>query len=179
VCLLAIPYCYPFWSYGTAFAYDYGPYTESNGDIRRAARSNPMAADVTQSCGGFVPGVTTFPIDQIRREIHPTGENLVALDQLADASSKASNVLSASCPSKPPLTPPARLDAVETRLEAMMKAIQIARPPLASLYDSLSDEQRQRLEAFGVEENRDGRATCPAQTGGDTEGSNRRYEQSI
>jgi LTXXQ motif family protein len=174
-------YCYPFWSYGTAFAYDYGPYVpaygyggtsnvygyaESSGDSRRPARSNPIAADVTQSCGGFAPGVTSFPIDKIRREIHPTGEALVAVDQLADASSQASNILSASCPREPPLTPLARLDAVETRLEAMIKAIQIVRPPLASLYDSLSDEQTQRLEAIGVEENRHGRATAAADTSG-------------
>jgi hypothetical protein len=177
-------YCYPFWSYGTAFAYDYGPYvpaygyggtsniygyTESNGDSRRAARSNQIAADVTQSCGGFAPGVTSFPIDQIRREIHPTGDSLAALDQLADASSKASNILSASCPREPPLTPVARLDAVGTRLEAMMRAIQVVRPPLASLYDSLSDEQRRRLEAIGAEENRHGRATAAAgPSGADT-----------
>jgi hypothetical protein len=170
-------YCYPFWSYGTAFGYDYGPYVpgygyggtsniygsaESNGDSRRAARSNSITADVTQSCGGFAPGVTSFPIDQIRREIRPTGEALATLDQLAGASSKASDVLSASCPHEPPLTPLARLDAVETRLEAMMKAIQIVRPPLASLYDSLSDEQRQRLETIGTEQNRHGRLTAAA-----------------
>jgi hypothetical protein len=56
-------FCYPFWSYGTAFAYDYGPYVpaygyggtsniygsaDSNGVSRRAAGSNPIAADVTQ-----------------------------------------------------------------------------------------------------------------------------------
>jgi hypothetical protein len=166
-------YCYPFWSYGTSFAYDYSPYVpaygyggtsniygnaEGNGDNRRAARSNPIAADVTQSCGGFAPGVTSFPIDQIRREIHPSGEAVAALDQLADATSKASNVLSTSCPREPPLTPLARLDAVETRLEAMLKAIQIVRPALANLYDSLNDEQRQRLAAIG-EQGRHGRVT--------------------
>ena len=174
-------YCYPFWSYGTAFAYDYGPYApaygyggtgniygyaESNRYARRAERSNQIAADVTQSCGGFAPGVTSFPIDRIRHAIQPTGEAVAALDELNDASSKASNVLSASCPSEPPLTPLARLDAVETRLEAMKKAIQIVRPPLASLYDSLSDEQRQRLDAIGAEENRRGRATAAADTSG-------------
>jgi hypothetical protein len=170
-------YCDPFWSYGTAFAYDYGPYVpgygyggtsniygsaESNGDNRRAAPSNPIAADVTQSCGGFAPGVTSFPIDQVRREIRPTGEALAALDQLAAATSKASDVLSASCPHEPPLTPLARLDAVETRLEAMMKAIEIVRPQLASLYDSLSDEQRQRLETIGKGEDRHRHATAAA-----------------
>ena len=174
-------YCYPFWSYGTAFAYDYGSYAppyayggtsniygyaHSNRYARRAERSNQVAADVTQSCGGFAPGVTSFPIDRIRHVIQPTGEAVAALDELADASSKASNVLSASCPNEPPLTPLARLDAVETRLEAMRKAIQIVRPPLASLYDSLSDEQRQRLDAIATEENRHGRATATADTSG-------------
>jgi hypothetical protein len=174
-------YCYPFWSYGTAFAYDYGPYApaygyggtgnfygyaESNRYARRAERPNQIPADVTQSCSGFAPEVTGLPIDRIRRAIQPTGQALMALDELNDASSKASNVLSASCPSEPPLTPLARLDAVETRLEAMRKAIQIVRPPLASLYDSLRDEQRQRLDAIGAEEDRHGRATAVADTSG-------------
>jgi hypothetical protein len=175
------PYCYPFWSYGTYFAYDYGPYApayryggtsniygyaDSNGYGRRAQRSNQIAADVTQSCSGFAPGVTNLPIDRIRHAIQPTGEAVVALEKLADASSNASNVLSTSCPSEPPLTPLGRLDAVETRLEATRKAIQIVRPPLASLYDSLSDEQRQRLDAIATEENRHGRATAAADTSG-------------
>jgi hypothetical protein len=168
-------FCYPFWSYGTAFAYDYGPYmpaygyggtsniygsAESNGYSRRAAGSKPIAADVIESCGGFAPGVTNFPIDRIRHELQPTGAALEALEQLADASSKASHTLSASCPNEPPLTPLARLDAVETRLEAMTKAIQIVRPPLASLYDSLSDEQRQHLAAIGAEQNQHEHATA-------------------
>ena len=174
-------YCYPFWSYGIAFAYDYGPYapaygyggtsniygySQSNRYARRAVPSNQIATDVTQSCGGFAPGVTNFPIDRIRHAIQPTGESVAALDQLADASSNASNVLSTSCPSEPPLTPLARLDAVETRLEAMRKAIEIVRPPLASLYGSLSDDQRQRLDAIATEENRRGRATAAANTSG-------------
>ena len=73
-------YCYPFWSYGTAFAYDYGPYApaygyggtgniygyaESNRYGRRAERQNQITTDVTQSCSGFAPGVTGFPIDRI------------------------------------------------------------------------------------------------------------------
>jgi hypothetical protein len=174
-------YCFPFWSYGTAFVYDYGPYApgyryggmsniysnaEDNRYGRRPEGSNETAADVAQSCGGFAPGVTSFPIDRIRQAIHPTGETLVALDGLADASSKASAALSASCPTEPPLTPLARLDAVETRLAAMRKAIQIVRPPLASLYDSLSDEQRQRFDTVGAEENRHKRATAAADSSG-------------
>src|SRR5215469_2192471 len=176
-------YCFPFWSYGTAFVYDYGPYAPGyryggmsniygyadNRYGRRPEQSNETAADVAQSCSGFAPGVTSFPIDRIRHAIPPTAEPLVALDELADASSKASSVLSTSCPSEPPLTPLARLDAVETRLAAMRKAIQIVQPPLASVYDSLSDEQRQRLGAIAAADNRHKHATAAADfSGADT-----------
>ena len=124
-------YYYPFWSYGTAYDYDYGPYvpaysyhgysdlsnvygyTGTTGDSRNDTHANQIPPEVTQSCGGFAPGVTSFPIDRIRQAILPTGEQVTFLDDLATASSKASAALSASCPNQPPLTPLARLDAVE------------------------------------------------------------------
>ena len=74
------------------------------------------------------------------------------MDDLATASSKASAVLNASCPNQPPLTPLARLDAAEKRLEVTINAIEIVRPALTRFYDSLSDEQRQGLNAIGSEE---------------------------
>ena len=171
-------YYYPFWSYGTAFDYDYGPYvptysyygyndlsniygdTGAAGYSRNDTYANQIPPDVTQSCGGVAPGVTSFPIDRIRQAIHPRGEQITFLDDLATTSSKASAILNASCPNQPPLTPLARLDAVEGRLEATIRAIEIVRPALASLYDSLSDEQRQRLDAIGAEETRYGRGTA-------------------
>ena len=124
-----------------------------------AARSE-SPPDVTQSCGAFAPGVTSFPIEPIRQAIHPTGDQITLLKDLADASSKASAILSASCPSEPPLTPIARLDAVERRLKVTIQAIEIVRPALANLYNSLSDEQRQRLDAIGADEPRHERKTA-------------------
>jgi uncharacterized protein YukE len=168
------PYDYydPFWSYGTALAYDYGPYVPAqgyygyngpynvygyaggggNGAHVAIANANQIPPEVTQSCGGFAPGVASLPIDKIRQAIHPTGEQITFLDDLAVASTKASAILDASCPSEPPLTPLARLDAVETRLEASIQAIEIVRPPLVYLYDSLSDQQRQGLDGIGAKE---------------------------
>jgi hypothetical protein len=169
-------YYYPFWSYGTAYDYNYEPYvpaysyhgyndlsniygntntygnTGTTGDSRNDTHANQIPSEVTQSCGGFAPGVTSFPSDRIRQALHPTGEQVSFLDDLAAASSKASAVLNASCPNQAPLTPLARLDAVERRLEATIRAIEIVRPALATLYDSLNDEQRQRLDAVGAED---------------------------
>jgi hypothetical protein len=168
-------YYYPFWSYGTAYGYDYWPYnpyygssdlsniygyTGTTGYAANNNHANQISPDVTQSCGGFAPGVTDFPIDRIRQAINPTGQQITLLDDLAAASSKTSAVLNASCPNETPLTPLARLDALQRRLEATIKAIEIVRPALANLYVSLSDEQRQRLDAIGAEESRNGRATA-------------------
>jgi hypothetical protein len=156
--------------------YDYWPYNPyygssdlSNiygytGTTGYAANNNKHAdqisPDVTQGCGGFAPGVIDFPIDRIRQAISPTGQQINLLDDLAAASSKASAVLNASCLNEPPLTPVARLDALQRRLEATIKAIEMVRPALANLYVSLSDVQRQRLDAIGAEESRNGRATA-------------------
>ena len=98
----------------------------------------------------------------MRQAIQPTSSPSAALDDLAAASSKASSIVAASCPSEPPLTPLARLDAVEQRLDATTQGIQIVRPALARLYDSLSDEQKQRLDALGTEESHNGGATAAA-----------------
>jgi hypothetical protein len=168
-------YDYPFWSYGTALGYDYYPYVPaysyygygdlSNiygyvGSARYASRAPETPPDVAQSCGGFAPGVTSFPIERIRQAIHPREDQTTRLEDLADASSRASALLSASCPREPLLTPLARLDAVEKRLEATMQAIEIVRPALANLYKSLSDEQRRRLDAIGDERARHERGTA-------------------
>jgi hypothetical protein len=179
-------YYYPFWSYGTAYDYDYRPYvpaysyhgyndlaniygnTWTTGNSRFDTHANQIPPGVTQSCGGFAPGVTSFPTDRIRQAIHPTGEQITFLDDLAAASSTASAVLNASCPNQPPLTPLARLDAVGRRLEATKRAIEIVRSAFATLYDSLNDEQRQRLDAIGAEDTGHARGTAANGSSGAT-----------
>jgi hypothetical protein len=166
---------YPFWSYGTAYDYAYEPYEPAYGysglsniygytGTNHGGSAGQIPAEVTQSCSGFAPGVTSFPIERIRTAIHPTGEQVSAIDNLADASSRANSILSASCPSEPPLTPLARLDAVEKRFEAMIQAIQIVLPSLAEFYDSLSGEQRRRLDEIGRQQSGSQQATVPADT---------------
>jgi len=176
------PYAYydPFWYYGSYLDYDYGSYAPSywqfglwdiygtggdgyghyyGGRRLTASRATAQAeqqitADVRQSCGALAPGVTSFPIDRIRQTIRPAGDQVAALDDLAAATSRAIPIVDASCPSEAPLTPLGRLDAVEQRLEAMIKAIQIVQSPLAAFYDSLSDEQKQRFDAIGEQTSR-------------------------
>ena len=123
-------YYYPFWSYGTFPGYYYGGYAPAYdysyrygygsgglsdiygynrvGYSRHASRTShkeaqtdQIPAEVTQSCGGFAPGVTSFPIDRMRQAIQPTSSQSAALDDLTAASSKANSIVAASCPSEP------------------------------------------------------------------------------
>ena len=103
----------------------------------------------TGACTGLAPGVTDLPIDQIARAVHPTGDQIAALDELKAASAKAADVLKASCPTEVPFTPISRLDALEKRLNSMLQAVQIVRDPLRTFYNSLSDEQKQQFEKTG------------------------------
>src|SRR5690349_15306745 len=101
----------------------------------------------TENCAGLVPGVTNLPIAQIRQTVHPTAEQQAAFDDLSTALSQASDAIKSSCSSTVPLTPISRLDATEQRLDATINAIQTVRPPLAKLYDTLSDEQIRQFNA--------------------------------
>ena len=116
-------------------------------DREALAETNTAAI---QSCTGLAPGVTNLPIDQIRQTIHPTADQQAALDDLNAASSKAGDVIQASCPTSVPLTPVGRLDAAEQRLQVTVKTIQIIRSPLEHFYSSLSDEQKQQFNAMNA-----------------------------
>lgn len=167
------PYDYydPFWAFGPDFllasiyapgpyfgaGYGYGPsygeygvpqvyYGTTAAERRTIAETNAAAVE---SCGGLAPGVTSLPIAQIKKVVQPTGDQAADLDALSAAAAKTNDVIKASCPSAIPLTPVARLDAAAARLEAMIQAVQIVRPPLETFYDSLSDEQKHRFDAMG------------------------------
>jgi hypothetical protein len=160
----------PFWSYGANFDEGDGSY-QPGGDsraisVQSANSAGRSAAEAIQSCGGFAPGVTEFPIDRIRKAVRPTGEQTAALYDLAAGASRANTIVGQSCPSEPPLTPLARLDAMRHRLDATIKAIEIVRPALAAFYDSLSGEQRQRLDAIGLEDNHEQHAAATAAASG-------------
>jgi hypothetical protein len=159
-----------YYDYGT---YNYGApanvYYGGNGGPPQgvtAADRQALAqtdAEATQSCNGLAPGVTDLPIAQIKTNVQPTGDQLGLLDTLKAASDKASEVVKASCPTAVPLTPIARLDTAQARLQAMIQAIDILREPLQQFDDSLSDEQRHRFDTMG---RTNGKTAAQAPAGG-------------
>jgi hypothetical protein len=138
-----------FWPYGE-LAYDGSGY--GGNDIYKPYRgrsraSTPSASAIAETCAGFAPGISDLPIQQLEKIIDTTGDQRSAFDDLKAAAAKASIILQQSCPSESPLTPVARLDAMQRRLQAMGQTNEVVRRPLARLYGLLSDEQKQRLDA--------------------------------
>ena len=70
------------------------------------------------------------------------------MNDVKDATIKASDILKQSCSSETPLTPVSRLDAMQRRLQAMADANEVVKGPLERLYGALSDVQKQRLQTL-------------------------------
>jgi hypothetical protein len=105
------------------------------------------------NCNAAQPGATDWPSERIERNVKPTDAQRASLTALQDAAAKAADILKSSCPPADARTPPARLAAVGTRLDAMLQTIRTVRPALDNFYSSLTDEQKSAFDAIGPERN--------------------------
>jgi hypothetical protein len=101
--------------------------------------------NLTQVCGERASGIASLPLERIERAVQPDGAQRSALKDLQDATSEAVNLLSSDCPTYRALTPVGRLQAMEQRLDAMLRAVQTVEPALEKFYGSLGDEQKERF----------------------------------
>jgi histone H3/H4 len=101
--------------------------------------------NLSQFCGERAAGIGRLPLERIERAVQPDGAQRTALTELQDAMSEAANLLSSECPTYRALTPVGRLQAMEQRLDAMLRAVQTVQPALERFYASLSDEQKERF----------------------------------
>jgi len=116
-----------------------------NDSTERARSPGNMAVVCSQKGGNLID----LPVQRIEQVIQPTAQQQSAFDDLKKATQNASDKLQSSCPTAIPLSPVARLDAVETRLKAMADAIKSVRPALENFYASLNDEQKARFNMMG------------------------------
>src|SRR5262249_42706941 len=101
--------------------------------------------DLTQVCNARASDIASLPLEQIERAVGPADAQRSALKQLQDAAADASNLLGSECPTYRALTPVGRLQAMEQRLDAMLRAVQTVQPALEKFYGSLGDEQKERF----------------------------------
>lgn len=120
----------------------------------KAARSRGTQDQDPQSCKDAKTGLAAAPIDRIEDVVQPTDAQRPAFQKLSDASQSAVETLQAACPDAIPLTPTGRLEAMQTRLDAMLDAAEIMQPALEEFYATLSNEQKARFNTLGREAQR-------------------------
>ncbi len=118
-------------------------------DQRRNRAEAKTTGSLTQNCGGAQAGMTQWPAAEIDRSVRPTEAQRASFDALQNATTKAAEMLKASCQPDDALTPPARLAAVGKRLDTMLQAVTMVRSALNDLYATLSNEQKAKFEAIG------------------------------
>src|SRR5712671_397879 len=118
-------------------------------DRRKISAANGAREAPAQDCGAVQPAALRWPADEIEARLHPNDTQRAALKVLQDANARAADILNAGCQPKDATTPPARLDAVEGRLEAMQRAVYLVSAALEGFYATLSDEQKAQFEAIG------------------------------
>ena len=116
-----------------------------NGSTGGTPSGGNVAAACTQQAGSFID----LPVQRVEQVVQPTAQQQSAFDNLKKAAQNASEKLQSSCPTAVPLSPVARVDTVETRLNAMADAIKSVRPDLSNFYASLSDEQKAKFNTMG------------------------------
>ena len=152
-----------FWAYGydDLFAgilmpYDYAGLYNEYGAARPAPaapapqQGAPVAASsAAQTCVSAQSIAGGIPTDAIAKAVQPTSDQKAKLDALTGAEADAQKALSASCAAQTALTAVGRLDAVQTRLQAMIQAADAVRAPLGDFYSSLTDEQKAAFNNLG------------------------------
>jgi hypothetical protein len=86
-------------------------------------------------------------VDQIDRFISPTPPQRVRLEELKTALGRATDVSRGTCPDAIPQSSQARLAFMEQRLGSLVEAVKTVSEAFGAFYDSLSAEQKMRLDA--------------------------------
>jgi len=84
-------------------------------------------------------------VERLRAEIGPSAEQMERLQRLGGAIAAAADNLAKACPTEIPQQPTARLQVMDSQIQALTMAIDIIHQPLQDLEQSLSDEQRARF----------------------------------
>jgi len=102
-----------------------------------------------RGCANMQTAAFRWPSEEIGARLQLNEAQRAALDVLGGKSARANEVLKDGCKPEDALTPPDRLAAADTRLDAMLEAIKLIRPALEDFYAKLNDEQKAGFEAIG------------------------------
>jgi hypothetical protein len=142
-----LPYAYAGLEGGYAPARTYAAPAPQSGAAPSAGA--PPAQSASQLCVSAQSLAGGAAIDPIAKAVQPNADQSAKLDALKNAEADAGKALAASCAAETPTTAVGRLDAVQTRLQAMIQAANAVGGPLGDFYASLTDEQKAAFNALG------------------------------
>jgi len=162
------PYAYDtFWPYAYddlyggifgpyAYGYDQGPPPPvAEAPPADGVTTGSVADREAQVCSEQASVLTNWPIQHIAETVQPDAQQKAALDRLGTATNRAVQILQAACPTELPSTPTGRLAVLQTRLNAMLRAVDTIAPALKSFYESLTEEQRARFDSLGQQQEKE------------------------
>ena len=98
------------------------------------------------TCNPAAAGFSGWRADRLAELIKPTDAQRAKFEEFKAASIKSADVMRDACQADVPETIIGRTEAMEKRMDAMLRAVRTVRPALEALYASLSDEQKARLD---------------------------------
>jgi LTXXQ motif family protein len=113
------------------------------------ARSASARSDQTaiHSCGASAAAID-WSIGEIDKSVQPSEQQRPALSEVQQAFGKAADDLETHCPTSVPRSAVARLETIESRLDATWRAVLSIQVALADFETKLTDEQKTRLQAM-------------------------------
>lgn len=119
----------------------------SGGAAAKGVPSSRNENTAVRSCGASATAID-WSIGQIDQSVQPNEQQRPFLTEVQEAFSKAANDLEAHCPTSVPRSAVARLEAIESRLDATWRAILSIQVALQDFESKLSDEQKNRLQTM-------------------------------
>jgi hypothetical protein len=107
------------------------------------------APDDAQACQQ--PDRTAAIVGRITAEVRPRPAQRPLLQKLGQALGMASGYMAKACPKTIPAQPVARLQLMQSQLQALSMAIDLVRPPLQQFEQSLDAEQKARFAAVSAD----------------------------
>jgi hypothetical protein len=101
-----------------------------------------------QSCAP--PDLLPWPSAEIEQKLHLNDQQREQLGALSRMNALARNTLNFDCQPDDNLAPPDRLLTADTRLDAMLEAINWVRPALDDFLAMLSDAQKAQFDTIGA-----------------------------
>ena len=119
----------------------------STGAAAKGAASSRNENTAVRSCGASSTAID-WSIGQIDQSVQLTEQQRPALTDVQQAFGKAASDLEAHCPTSVPRSAVARLETIESRLDATWRAILSIQVALQDFESKLSDEQKNRLQTM-------------------------------